>query len=243
MPRDPLVLPDLSRFAERQLRSWEIGRAQRTRHPDAVADVLDFVTISNHVGAGGREIAEALGERLAWPVFDRNLLQLMAGDDDLRAQRYASLDERTMGWLEGIMRFLLDQSFVRNDYLSRLRATVMWLARQEHCIFLGRFADLILPEDRGIRIKVIAPPERCVANFARHAGTSLEEARLAVDRIERERAEFVSSHFRDAPDEHARFDLLINSERFATSEAVDLIVQAMEMRGCRPLAQSPESVR
>lgn len=225
--------PELSRAVERQLRSWEIGQSQHVGQQMVEAGpVLDFVTISNSVGAGGQEIATCLSKRLGWPVFDKNILQVMAGDDAERAQRYRSLDERAMGWFEGMMRFLLDHSFVRDDYYSRLTLAVNWLARQERSIFLGRFADLILPKDRGIRVKVVAPPQRCVENFARHSGVSLDEARAAVQRIEQERADFVSARFRGALTDYDRFDLLISSERLTTEQAVELIVQGMELRGC-----------
>jgi CMP/dCMP kinase len=233
MPRRGPVHPETLRMVERQLRSWEIGRAQQFNRPVAeVGPVLDFVTISNNVGAGGADIAETLSGRLGWPVFDKNILQIMAGDDEQRVQRYMSLDERTMGWLESMVRFLLDHSFTRNDYFSRLTLAVHWLSRQERCIFLGRFCDLILPNDRGIRIKVMAPASRCTENFAAHANISIEEARYEVQRIERERADFLAVHFRDSPTDYDRFDLLVNSERFTTDQCVEFIVHAMELRGC-----------
>lgn len=225
-----IISNEMEQLVERQLRCWEIGRHQHYETAETAGAVRPFVTISNAVGAGGREIADALATRLGWPVFDRNLLNAMAGNDEWRARIYQSLDERDMGWIEQTMRFLLDQRFVRNDYFRILARTVLSLARESSAIFLGRFADLLLPRHVGLRVKIMAPADLCVANFARRMGTDLHDAERSVQRIEQEREAFVAQHFPGMGGDRRRFDLLINSEHFVTGEAVDLIFKAMECR-------------
>jgi len=223
--------PGLARVIERQVRNWEIARAQRpAAAPLPGEEVAQFVTIANIVGAGGNEVASLLGEELKWPVFDRDILTTMVGDDETRAQLYRSMDERTLGWFEDTFRSLVDQEFRKNDYFHRLRATILYLARQGPAIFIGRSADLILPGDKGLRVKIIASPERCAANFARRCNTTIEHARSEVKRIESERRGFIQHHFHIDAYEPTRFDLLINVERFTTRQAVDLILSVLRMR-------------
>ena len=70
---------------ERQMRNWELSRLQRLGREDTSRPpVEDFVTVSRQVGGAGEEIASGLGERLGWPVFGKNLLEAMAGDDSIR---------------------------------------------------------------------------------------------------------------------------------------------------------------
>ena len=62
---------DLSRVVEKQMRNWELARAQsRGPRPHAAPrDVADFVTISRTMTSGGTHVATLLGERLGWPIL------------------------------------------------------------------------------------------------------------------------------------------------------------------------------
>lgn len=225
-------LPGLSRVIEKQMRNWELGRAQR---PDVFVtsqqDFAPFVTIANVCGAGGNEVAQMLAERLGWPVFDREILTLMARDDDVRESLYRSMDERDLNWFENVFRTLVQQEFRKNDYFHRLTQVVLWLARQGPAIYVGRSVDLIMPKDKGLRVKVVASMERCVENFVRFSNVSPEQAWREIERIERERREFVENHFHIDPYTAMRFDLQIRVDRFATSQVVDMITCAIIARG------------
>lgn len=220
---------NLSRNIEKQMRNWEIARGQhyaaQPRH-----DVADFVTICNIVGAGGTEVAAAVGRQLGWPVFDRELLTHMAGDDQTRAGLYRSMDERDLGWLEITLRSLSDAAFRKNDYFHRLMETVLCLTRQGPAVFVGRSTDLILPKSKGLRVKLIASTEYCAARFAQRNHMELQQAREEVARIETERREFISNHFHIDAYDPMRFDLLINVERFSIDQVADLILAAHRHR-------------
>lgn len=219
----------LSRFAERQMRNWEIARTQR-RDADAGAPVDDFITLSNICGAGGQEVARELAERLGWPLYDRELLTTMAHNDEVRAGLYRTMDERDLGWLEITVRSVMDQLLRRNDYFHRLTETVLCLARRGAAVFVGRCVDLILPRDRGLRVKLIASREYCARRFAQVSGLPLEQARLRVGEIEAERLSFAQHHFQQAASEGARFDLLVNVERFPMPRVVRMIASAHQLR-------------
>jgi cytidylate kinase len=192
--------------------------------------VADFITIANIVGAGGNEVAAELGSSLRWPVYDRELLTRMAGDDEAHANLYHSMDERNLGWLEVTLRTLLEQKFRKNDYFHRLVETVLCLARQGPAIFVGRSADLILTQSKGLRVKLIASTDYCVSHFAERNHVTPEHARTKVARIEAERQDFIRHHFPRAEGDPMRFDLFLNVERFSTRQIVGLILAAHDLR-------------
>jgi len=221
----------VARLVEKRMRNWEIARTQRAEESaPQVEAVQDFVTIGNIVGAGGNEVAALLADKLKWPVFDRQILTTMAGDDEARARFYRSVDERDLGWFENMFRALMEEAFCKNDYFSRLIETIFFLARQGPAIFVGRAADLILPKSKGLRVKLIASPQYCARNFAKRSGATIEHARHEVQRIERERRDFIWNHFQIDAYEPTRFDMLINVERFSTRQVVDLILSALRIR-------------
>ncbi len=224
----------LEKLVERQMRNWELARAQRlTIREEERGEVEDFIAISRLVGASGEEVASSLGRALGWPVFDNELLGAMAQDDAIRRQLYGSMDERDTGWAEEILRTIVQPEIVKNDYFHRLTETVLSIARQGHAVFLGRGIDLILPRNRGLRVRMIAPQLQRAQEYAAASGVAVDEALAEVTRIDRERAEFVRQHFHVDPSDPTRHDLVINVERLSASDAVALILAAHQQRASR----------
>lgn len=226
----------LARIVERQMRNWEIARTQRPTQPDVRPAVQDFIAISRLVGARGSEVAARVAEQLGWPFFDREILQLMAGDDHVRRQIYDSMDERDMGWLEEALRSITQMEFVRNDYFHQLCRTVLALSRQGNAVFLGRAADLILPRDRGLRIRIIASRDHRAATYAQRHGLGMAEAEKEIDRIEADRTDFIRKHFYIDANEQTRHDLIINLDRMSPDHAARLVLAALAVRDIRPPA-------
>lgn len=230
MSQDPVV----ARLVEKQMRNWELARQQRLENNRAARqqqEVADFVTVSRAIGSTGAEAARRLAERLGWPCFDKELLQHMAGDDRLRTRLYEDMDERDTNWLESALRWVLHGEFRQEDYFHRLTETVLALARQGPAIFLGRGVDLILPPERGLRVRFLAPEEDRVAELARRYQCDEKAARERIEAIEREQADYLRRYFRVAADDPTRFDLLINLGRMSHADAVELIVAALKRRG------------
>ncbi|MEW6251294.1 MAG: cytidylate kinase family protein, partial [Planctomycetota bacterium] len=155
--------PEIAKLVEKQMRNWELSRAQRAAGPGGQGGtgtaqrVAPFVAISRSVEAGGSEVARELGEALGWPVFDREILQAMAGDNEVRARLYENMDERDKSWIEDALKWLLRGRVPPEDYYYRVTEAVLAIQRQGPAVFLGRGADLILPKELGLRVRLDAP--------------------------------------------------------------------------------------
>lgn len=229
---NPAGRSDIAKIVDKQMRNWELSRAQHAAQRPASGPhgVIDFVAISRTIGSGGREVATLLGERLGWPMFDREILHAMAGDDDVRARLYEQMDERDVGWLEDTVRWLIKGELPKDDYFCRLTETVLVLARQGHAVFLGRGADLILPRDRGLRMRIIAPLEQRAQVFAQVNNVSEALARAEVERIDRQRLDFRRRHFGSHANDPTRHDLIISMAQFTVEQAVEIILTALRLR-------------
>lgn len=224
---------EINRLIERQLRNWELARQQRLAEP-APRDprrVEPFVAISREVGCDAPELVQRLGEKLGWPVFDKELLAAMAGDDQVRRKLYERMDERDASWLESVLKALIRGDFSRNDYFSRLSETVLALARQGSAVFLGRGCHHILPAGYGLCVRLVAPLEKRIAAWSRRFGLDAKAARAQVEKITHERDEYLRRHFLGEPTDPSAFDLVINVDRFSPDQTLELLLCTLRLRG------------
>jgi cytidylate kinase len=182
------------------------------------------------VGSGGGGVAKRLAERVGWPLFDREVLQSMAGDDEMRERLYETMDERDLNFVEELTLGFASTETARNDYFHRLTATILAIARQGHAVFLGRAADMILPRESGLRVRMVSLPVTCAQRYAEKHGIPVVRAAREIERIERERHVFTENHFKVAPDAPDRYDITLNLATVSEDEAVHLLAELMRTR-------------
>ncbi len=223
---------EISQVVERQMRNWEIARSQQVEPllpPEA--GVKDFVAVSRAVGLPGLRIASRLGERLGWPVFVRQILQVMAGEDEYRRCLYAAMDQRDVSWLEDIIRSMGLGRYSKDDYFRRLTTTVLSIARTGKAVFLGRAADLILPRKAGFRVGLTASKEGCYKYYAEQKNIPLNQAKREVTVIDKKRSAFIRKHFGVEADDPCRCDLVLNMDRVGEEQVVEIVIAALGIRG------------
>lgn len=224
-----------NQMLERQMRNWEIARSLDHRPKTAMGaqpTVKEFVTISRSAGLPGDLLADRLHERLGWPVFDREILRSMAGDDACRERIFRDLDERAENWVQAFVRGFMQPTFVgREAYFNRLVETVAALSRAAPGIFIGRGVDLILPRDLGLRVRFSAGRAFCAQRCAADRSMTYDAAMREIEAIERDRTRYIKQNFHVMPDEASRFDLIVNLERISIDEAIDVVFTVMRSRG------------
>jgi hypothetical protein len=213
------------------MRNWELARSQSaSRSAVTRPEVEDFITISRQVGVPAEVVAGKLGERLGWPVLGRSVLEAMAGDDGIRHRIYASMDQRDLSWSQSTLYAIFVKDFGRNDYFRRLCETVLSLARKGPGVFVGRGCDRLLPQELGLRVRLIAPAAVRESRFAKERGLEPEKAAREIERVQRERTEFIRHHFEVDADDPERHDLAINLGRVSADDAVEIILAARDAR-------------
>ncbi|GJM26743.1 MAG: hypothetical protein DHS20C16_31580 [Phycisphaerae bacterium] len=221
----------LSRLVERQMRNWELAKSQQVDEPASREQVVHhFITISRQAGSGGGEVAALLGERLSWPVFDRNILQVMAEDDTVRKNLYESMDENDRNWVHEFAQSLFANELPRNDYFSQLSKTILAVVRQGSAVILGRGASLILPNACGLRVRIVAPIDFRVTRLTSKSEISVKRASTILHETDEKRDQFIRSHFNVDPEDLYQYDLVINMERTSPGSAADTIAAASRAR-------------
>jgi cytidylate kinase len=222
----------LDGLVERQLRNWEIRKAQIPETPQsALSRVHPYVAISRMTGSGGAQIADRVHEHLGWPLVDKQILDYMAKDDRTRRTLYELMDERDLGMVnEMLLPVITGMPARQQDYFRRLTQSALSIAQTESAIFLGRGIGYILPPEVGLHIRVVAAPETCISNYARRNKLDAAQAQVEWERIERERVHFLNLHFGENALQLNRFNLVVTMDRFTIEEATDLILHLVESK-------------
>lgn len=203
------------------------GSESGPRAMEGESAVQPVITISREVGALGTAVAQDLGKKLKWPVYDRELINEIATQLNAPEPEVRMLDERTVGWLEGFASgFLSKKAISPYSYLKYLIATVRGLSEIGGCILVGRGGNFILPE-RALSVRLVASMEDRIRNVAECRGIPEKEAANWIRETERERTEFVRSNFGRDPEDPHEYDLVLNTSRWGVELCVETIVAAL----------------
>lgn len=138
---------------------------------------MNIITISREFGSGGRELGKRLAEALGYAYYDREILTMLSEQTDLNEEYLErTLDENslanlypiTIGQTFSIMpNYFADQS---TALLTEQTNLIKSLAAKSNCVIVGRNADVILRDQKPLRIFVHADMEARIAR-CRHRGT------------------------------------------------------------------------
>jgi cytidylate kinase len=187
------------------------------------------IAISRQAGAGGAAVAQAVGERLGWPVYDRELIEKIADELGLRSELVHSADERKASWLaECLATISAKRGISEGAYTKGLSRVLFSLAAHGNCVIVGRGAAQLLPEATTLRIRLVAPLEQRVAALRKRHNLDLVAAQRWARERDQERRRFVQDHFHKDPDDATLYDLTLNSCRLGVADCTGLIVDALD---------------
>jgi len=212
-------------------RQWKAQREAETAAlgPLPQSPPTLVIALSREAGTQAPDVAQAIGARLGWPVFDRALLEKMASEMGLHHSLLENLDEKRRSWIsETLDAFLASPPVSETAFLRKLTETVLSLGAQGSCVIVGRGAAQILPAATTLRVRLVAPLAERIAAKAQRLGISREAAARQVEQTDRERTRFVKEHFHRDPTDPTQYDLVINSARFSTEECAAITVEALQ---------------
>ncbi len=229
---------------ERAERHWRTrGGPSPVAAPATSVSKRFTIALSRQAGTHGPAIAQAVGERLHWPVYDRELLEHIAGEMGLRTRLLESVDEKRVGWLHECLQSLHSTPGVSaSSFVHRLVEMLLSLAAHGECVIVGRGAAQVLPAERTLRVRVVAPLADRIEAVQRERGIARAEAVRWIERTDAERSRFVLDHFHKDPGDPALYDLVLNSARLSTAGCADLIVAALHCRQTTVTVPKAEAV-
>ncbi|MFN8546018.1 MAG: cytidylate kinase-like family protein [Candidatus Binatia bacterium] len=229
-------------LAERQLRRWAMDLTVQEHLPErALArlpeEVHPFVAISREAGAGGEEVGQVVAAALGCECLDQKLLGFLAERCHVPTVLVEFVDETTSTLIREVFRRWLDPRVLTADeFVMRLGEVMLMAARHAPAVFVGRGAQFVLPRDKGLLVRVIAPVERRIVATMTRRGLDRAAAETWVRDTDAGRAHFIRHQFRQDVTDPRLYDLVINLEHFDQQTAGRVILDAYHHRFGLPAA-------
>ena len=194
---------------------------------------MPIITISRQYGAGGREIAGLMAEKLGVKLYDRQIVHIAAakiGIDDLSEKDLLELENYVKPLS---MSFLPFRSFGMNMSDSSQKifmtesAAIRKLAQDGPCVILGRSADYVLRKfENKFSIFVCADDDfREERGKSVYGGKSLKE----LDQEDRKRARYYNYYTGQNWGEGQNYDLVVNTSHDPLDKIADAIIDYIKV--------------
>jgi hypothetical protein len=226
--------PKILAAAERQMQAWVLaaeieGRAIRAEGPHRLVEHLGrYLSISREAGAGGSRIAHLVGQELGWEVLDKDLLDRVAERFRCSRGMLELVDETQSSWVYDVLGTWMDRKLITHDkYVVYLGRVVLAAVRQGNVVLVGRGAQFLLPRDKGLAVRIIAPKKYRVEQIIQREGLSQADACRLICEIDRGRREFAMRYFHQDIDDPHLYDLVINVQQLGPTGAAEQILAAM----------------
>ena len=189
-----------------------------------------LINIGRQFGAGGKGVAELLGERLGIPVYDNELLQKAAEESGFSPAFFKKSDERRRLFRFGGL-FSLNRassyapSGIDETELFKYQSqAIRDIAEQGSAIFLGRASDYVLRDMQCLDVFICAPLEDRVRRIVERTGMSDWEAEKYIQKKEKARRAYYNFFTLGDWGVASNYDLCLDSSLVGLDGCVDLII-------------------
>jgi cytidylate kinase len=205
---------------------------------------IRIVTISREFGAGGSELAHAVGARLDWPVLDHDIVPRVAARLGMREAVVQQLNEHPpplMHRLAAALLVLPPEAPVSVDPRDVLDLDAVADAACAELLEAARSAPVVLVGHGGqalfgdradaLHLRVVAPMEARLRRLCRRFGCDDRFAQAELRRTDEARRQYLRRYRGIDGSDPLHYHLEINTGRVTIDEAASLVVQLVEGRG------------
>lgn len=203
-------------------------------------DCDNIVTITRQYGSGGHDIGKALADRLNIPFYDKELISLAAKESGVCPQIFENVDERATNSLlyslsVGLYNYGNGFSSMGdlpvNDRLYILQHKIIKeLAEKGPMVVVGRCADYVLKDNsNAVKIFIYADIDSRIKRAVERNDIDPARAKQAVLKADKNRANYYSFYSGKKWGVADNYDLCINSTHISTEQAVDIIIDFMNI--------------
>lgn len=202
-----------------------------------------MITLSHQYGGGGSLIAQDLGKRLGWSVWDKEIVQTIASQQNVAEGYVENKDERVGSFIERVVGFFGVGGFetaynippplrLSDAQLARLtRGIIEDVAKEGKAIIVGRAGNYILADrPNTLHVFVFAPVEVRIKRAMELAKLTRSEAEHRIAGMDKLRTDYVHRFYQAEWRDPQGYHLQLDSGEWGEEGVADLIMWALEHR-------------
>ncbi len=210
----------IEQIIEEQVQRWKITRTEEKKKDERIS----VITISREAGSGGNILAKRLSDQLEFDLFYQEFIHNMAESAHLSVRLIETLDEKGASVLEEWISSIVDKRHLWPDrYLQHLMKIIGTIGKHGRVVIVGRGANFVLPPEKRLSVRVIAPLETRLRNASQKFSVSVDEARPRVLKTDSDRKAFIKKYFNDDIRHPLNYDLIINTGTLSIVNAVNSV--------------------
>lgn len=209
---------ELRRLLNVRLEEWRLReKAQQERSKP-------IVTITREPGAGGESIAQRLSAELGMHLYDWELVEQVAKDEEVSTQLVSKLEETVPTALEEWMDELLsDRKLSSQAYLGSLKRVLLTITIPGNAVIVGRGSNFFLPPNKKIGLCLVAPLDLRIKNTMKELGLSEKDARKHISKVEAEHRRLVKKYFQTDIGDSTHYHLVVNTALVKPDTIVQMV--------------------
>ena len=181
------------------------------------------ITISREYGSGGRYVGKLIANKLGIKLYDKNFITKVALETGL-SEEYIKENEQKRESLAGLNNGYYVGLNNSDNLFIKESEIIKDIAEKESCVIIGRCADFILKDKKEVlKVFVYSDMENKIKRATKFYGLDKEKAENEIKRINKLRANHYKYYTEQEWDDHANYDICINSDELGVEKAADLI--------------------
>lgn len=186
-----------------------------------------IITLSREYGSGGRYIGRLIANKLGIKLYDNEFITRIAEETGL-SEEYIENNEQRRNILEGLNYGYYSGMNNSDELFIKEAELIKEVASKESCVIIGRCADFILKDRKDVlKVFVYSNIKDKIKRATEFYGFNKETAEREIKRIDKLRANHYKYYTEKQWDNHANYDICINSDTFGVEKAADLICDSI----------------
>ncbi|MCR4673970.1 MAG: cytidylate kinase-like family protein [Lachnospiraceae bacterium] len=186
--------------------------------------MYDYITIERRYGSGGHEIATELSKRLKYRLCDRNVVVETCKRMELPYEQVSVMDEQNP--IKPIFKPKGNEHLSLEDQIYNTEVEIIREAAEKPgCIFVGRCAAEILKDKKCLKVFITASDEFRMNRALTVEGLDASKAKDVMQKFDRTREKFFTTHSGAKWGSSEYFDLVLNSGELGISACVSILEQ------------------
>jgi cytidylate kinase len=219
---------EVMQLVDEQVKRWLAEQEKRKAQPRVTPEPpKPLITISREAGANGTSLGRIVAKKLAFELWDQEIVHRVAEEKGAPEALFAAVDERARSRIQDLLAgILMGDVGTETEYVASLGRVFHSIAEHGSAVIVGRGAHYVLGPNEALRVRVVAPLEDRVRVIAGTRRLGEREARAEVERIDHERVAFNRHHYGRNVADPAFYDVIVNTGSFQLESAADVVVAA-----------------